>query len=71
MFVNIEYKQEKIIDDKTSVISCKTEVVNLCNIPIMVGSSYCITHGMPKKGIVELQECEYDLGGYFIVNGNE
>jgi DNA-directed RNA polymerase II subunit RPB2 len=56
---------------KKDILSCKTELVNLCNIPIMVGSSYCITHGMPKKGLVELQECEYDQGGYFIVNGNE
>jgi DNA-directed RNA polymerase II subunit RPB2 len=71
VFVNVEYKQEKITNDNTEVLSCKTEVVNLCNIPIMVGSSYCITHGMPKKGLVELQECEYDQGGYFIVNGNE
>ena len=71
IFVNIEYKQQKVIDTKTEVISCKSELVNLCNIPIMVGSSYCITNGMPKKGLVELQECEYDQGGYFIVNGNE
>jgi DNA-directed RNA polymerase II subunit RPB2 len=71
VFVNIEYKQERVIDSKTEVITCKSEFVNLCNIPIMVGSSYCITNGMPKKGLVELQECEYDQGGYFIVNGNE
>jgi len=71
LFVNVDYKQEKVTDNKAEVLSFKSEVVNLCNIPIMVGSSYCITNGMSKKGLVELEECEYDQGGYFIVNGNE
>jgi DNA-directed RNA polymerase II subunit RPB2 len=35
-------------------------------IPIMVKSKYCILN---QKGYEE--ECLYDLGGYFIINGNE
>ena len=35
-------------------------------IPIMVNSKYCILN---QKGIEN--ECHYDLGGYFIINGNE
>jgi DNA-directed RNA polymerase II subunit RPB2 len=70
VFVNIDYKQEKI-SDKREIVYSKSEFVNLCNIPIMVGSSYCITHRMSDKGLTELEECEYDQGGYFIVNGNE
>ena len=68
VFVNVEYSQLKNGKD---VISKKTELINLCNIPIMVGSSYCITHSLPKKGITDLYECEYDQGGYFIINGSE
>ena len=35
----------------------------------MVGSKYCIlsSQKIPKKG----NECIYDYGGYFIINGNE
>jgi DNA-directed RNA polymerase II subunit RPB2 len=71
IFVNIEYKQERVKEDTKTLISSKTEVINLCNIPIMVGSSYCITNSLPKKGLIELVECEYDQGGYFIINGSE
>ncbi len=35
-------------------------------VPIMVKSKYCI---LSQKGNNE--ECQYDLGGYFIINGNE
>lgn len=46
-----------------------TEVgVPLANIPLMLRSKWCslMTHkGMDKN------ECEFDAGGYFIVNGNE
>ena len=35
-------------------------------IPIMVRSKYCILNEKNKEG-----ECSFDLGGYFIINGNE
>ena len=35
-------------------------------VPIMVKSKYCI---LDQKGGEE--ECKYDVGGYFIINGNE
>ena len=45
--------------------------INLGKIPIMVRSKYCVLnenkHVLPKK----LGECKYDIGGYFIINGNE
>jgi len=68
VFVNVEYSQLK---NGNNIISSKTELINLCNVPIMVGSSYCITHSLPKKGITDLGECEFDQGGYFIINGSE
>ena len=41
--------------------------VALGKIPIMVNSRYCIlnTHSMSED------ECRYDFGGYFLINGNE
>ena len=43
--------------------------VNIGKIPIMVGSKYCVlsSEKKPKKG----EECMYDFGGYFVINGNE
>lgn len=44
--------------------------VNFGKIPVMVGSKYC---NLSKQGVhpVQVSECEVDMGGYFIVNGNE
>jgi len=39
-------------------------------IPIMVKSKYCISDNY-KNNHNEKNECKYDHGGYFIVNGNE
>ena len=46
----------------------KTTIKNILfgKIPIMVNSKYCILN---QKGGEE--ECKYDVGGYFIINGNE
>ena len=46
----------------------KTTIKNILfgKIPIMVKSKYCI---LKQKGGEE--ECKYDVGGYFIINGNE
>lgn len=39
-------------------------------IPIMIGSKFCLLtkNNLPAKA---MKECEYDMGGYFIINGNE
>jgi len=41
--------------------------ISIANIPIMVKSEFCTTY--IKKDYKN--ECKYDPGGYFIVNGNE
>jgi len=43
----------------------------LCNMPIMLHSSYCILHNKPKEFLKQAGECPYDNGGYFIVDGAE
>lgn len=48
----------------------KVSGVQLGKIPIMVKSSYCVLRH-PQIGQDAGNECKYDFGGYFIVNGNE
>jgi DNA-directed RNA polymerase II subunit RPB2 len=62
------------IDQESEVIQLQPRVlerINIGKIPVMVHSKYCVLsenkHTDPKK----LGECKYDIGGYFIVNGNE
>ena len=40
-------------------------------IPIMLQSKYCVLNEITNKTLQDLGECEFDYGGYFIVNGNE
>jgi DNA-directed RNA polymerase II subunit RPB2 len=39
--------------------------------PIMLHSRYCILNGKPQAFLREAGECQYDNGGYFIVDGSE
>lgn len=41
------------------------------NIPVMVRSSYCHLGDATKQEACEAGECEYDQGGYYIINGLE
>ena len=49
----------------------KTEQVNLGHMPIMVKSARCALRGLGPKELMAKGEEAYELGGYFIVNGNE
>lgn len=55
--------QKQKEDQVTDMIHC-----GMGEIPVMLRSSLCV---LSKKDPVDLGECEYDEGGYFIVNGNE
>lgn len=44
---------------------------SLGQLPVMLKSSCCILHGLTEKDIVQIGECPYDQGGYFIVSGSE
>ncbi|CAD25744.1 DNA-DIRECTED RNA POLYMERASE II SECOND LARGEST SUBUNIT [Encephalitozoon cuniculi GB-M1] len=41
------------------------------SLPVMLRSSYCVLYGLGDKDLIDLGECPYDQGGYFIVNGSE
>ncbi len=47
----------------------KINNINIAKIPIMIGSRYCILNSNPD--IHHVNECKRDMGGYFIINGNE
>ena len=59
----------KALDDNGDYVveTKKLNGVSLGKIPIMVKSNYCIL----KNQNIESNECKYDYGGYFIINGNE
>ncbi|CAG8564214.1 2730_t:CDS:10, partial [Acaulospora colombiana] len=40
-------------------------------IPIMVKSSYCSLCSLEEDQLTDVNECPYDQGGYFIINGSE
>lgn len=43
----------------------------LPQVPIMLRSSFCILNSLPDSELYDLNECPYDQGGYFIINGSE
>lgn len=43
----------------------------LCYIPIMLKSNYCILSGKTEADLVKLGECPLDPGGYFVIKGTE
>jgi len=43
----------------------------LLKMPIMLHSRYCLLYGKPQVFLQEAGECQYDYGGYFIVDGSE
>ena len=45
--------------------------VEIGRIPIMVGSKVCNTSGLSKDELIKNYNDPMDLGGYFIINGNE
>jgi len=61
----IYYKDNNISDIKKN----KESNVFVGNIPLMVNSKYCILRNDFYNKDVD--ECKYDIGGYFIINGSD
>lgn len=45
--------------------------VYIGKVPIMVRSNFCMLRGLRDDEFYALDECPYDQGGYFIINGSE
>eukprot|EP00123_Amoebidium_parasiticum_P018024 comp24071_c0_seq1/m.43307 comp24071_c0_seq1/g.43307 ORF comp24071_c0_seq1/g.43307 comp24071_c0_seq1/m.43307 type:complete len:1218 (-) comp24071_c0_seq1:728-4381(-) len=43
----------------------------LGKVPIMLRSCYCVLYNSSPQDLAQLNECAYDQGGYFIINGSE
>lgn len=64
----VQEKMDMLNEERTYQVIEEEKNVPLARIPIMVRSKYCTTHLMPE---LAQDECRYDPGCYFIVNGSE
>jgi DNA-directed RNA polymerase II subunit RPB2 len=69
LLVNMHVSASVLQDDGSySNESKKLENVNIGKLPIMVKSRYCVLSNAPH---LKHNECKHEVGGYFVVNGNE
>lgn len=47
------------------------ETIFIGKMPIMLKSKYCILKDLNEQNLYAWNECPYDSGGYFIINGSE
>ena len=74
MFVTVDVKYvTKRGIGLSEINEYKKHFTNVCigKIPIMLRSKYCILNNFPNEEKQILGECNYDLGGSFIINGSE
>ena len=72
LFVKVHIIIELLNDDGIPTkIDKYVNNVYIGKIPIMVRSDACVLTQIPAIGNANNDECRYDFGGYFIVNGNE
>ena len=75
IYVDVEFKVkervgEGLVEEKDSIKKTIPKV-NCGKLPIMLGSKACILANKTFNKRIDYEECEYDEGGYFIVNGTE
>jgi DNA-directed RNA polymerase beta subunit len=72
LYVNVHLVIEVINNDGViEKIDKNINGVYIGKIPVMVRSKACILSQIPAIGEENNNECKYDFGGYFIINGNE
>jgi len=72
LYVNVNIQIEATNSD--GIIENFNKTINgvfIGKIPIMVRSKGCILQQIPAIGEEDNNECRYDYGGYFIINGSE
>ncbi|KAK1905236.1 DNA-directed RNA polymerase I subunit RPA2 [Dissostichus eleginoides] len=67
------YKGKLVADVSWSINGIPKGIIkqSMGQVPIMVKSKLCNLHGLSPKKLVEHHEESEEMGGYFIVNGNE
>eukprot|EP01114_Cavostelium_apophysatum_P011874 TRINITY_DN2641_c0_g1_i1.p1 TRINITY_DN2641_c0_g1~~TRINITY_DN2641_c0_g1_i1.p1 ORF type:complete len:1185 (+),score=293.58 TRINITY_DN2641_c0_g1_i1:150-3704(+) len=61
-------------DNEGDVEQSQDEVLNklfIGKVPIMLRSTYCMLSDSSDRELAHLGECQYDQGGYFVINGGE
>jgi len=72
LYVDVNIQIEVTNDDGVIENFNKTiDGVFVGKIPVMVRSKACILQQIPGIGDQDNNECRYDYGGYFIINGSE
>ena len=65
------FLKEKKGEDSDERILGKKQTYSIGKIPIMIRSKYCSLNNKTDIQRIELRECEFDQGGYFIIGGGE
>ncbi|ORX89614.1 DNA-dependent RNA polymerase II second largest subunit [Basidiobolus meristosporus CBS 931.73] len=68
---NTNFNDWHMVEDRTDRDSGNFTKVFIGKVPIMLRSTFCILSGLEDKDLHELNECPYDQGGYFVINGSE
>lgn len=74
LYVDIEHKiisYDTNTEKYNTTILQKIEKYGIGKIPIMLQSKYCILNDQVSSIKGSMGECEYDIGGYFVINGSE
>jgi DNA-directed RNA polymerase II subunit RPB2 len=72
LFTDVTVEKLEIFPNtQERVISVNKQKIEYAKIPIMVQSKFCNLRNMTGISLKETGECEYDKGGYFIINGTE
>ena len=69
--IQIDYKIIVESQEEPMVFSKVFEKVNIGKIPIMLQSKVCSLYNLPLSLKKQMGECQYDQGGYFIIDGQE
>ncbi len=70
---NLTYKLDIYVDIELSKNNRLQNYgrVRIGSIPAMLHSSACYLHNKSSKALHDIGECQYDQGGYFIIDGKE
>ena len=76
---NLNYFSDITINIKVEYISEQNKVIETAffeghkigSIPVMLFSKLCLLSGMSNNQLLDVGECMYDQGGYFVIDGKE